>query len=229
MADIDIHTTIADLVAEKPARSRIFEGLGIDYCCGGKRPLEEVCAERGLDARTLINTLVLAETTAGEPAVDLRRSAPRELIEHIVEVHHGYLRRELPRLSEIGAHVASHHGEREPRLLEVATVFEKLRSQLEKHIAAEESELFSRFLGHEGGGPNSSTGGRALIEELETEHSETGALLEGLAALTDNFTVPEWGCNSFRAYYAGLSDLQSDIHEHVHKENNILFPMIIEG
>lgn len=235
MTELNIHTTVADFVCDRPSRSRLFEGLGIDYCCGGKRPLTEVCAERGIDAQALLETLVAAgeSTPGGDTCEDLTRMSPAELIAHIVEVHHKHLRSELPRMSELGAHVASHHGDRELRLASVAALFDSLRADLEAHMDTEEKVLFPALLATSEQGAASTGANRSSLRELTTalegEHRETATVLEELRALTDGFTVPDWGCNSFRALYDGLRELERDIHEHVHEENNILFPMVSGG
>lgn len=229
MAELNSETTVADLVTEKPGRSRFFENLGIDYCCGGKRPIGEVCAERGLDVRTLLDTLAAVEA-AGEagpsdPDWELKGASPAELARHIVEVHHAFLRRELPRLSELGAHVAGHHGEREPRLERVTLLLASLRRELEAHLATEERELFPAIVT----GGELEPGAEGLLSALEGEHESAGLLLREIRGLTDGYRVPEWGCNSFRAFYDGLEELEIDIHQHVHEENNILFPALQEA
>lgn len=221
MAELQTHRTVAELVTERPSRSRFFEKLGIDYCCGGERTVDEVCEERGLDARTLLDALEASETGAGEES-DLREATPAALIHHIVEIHHGYLRRELPRLSEIGAHVAAHHGEREPRLRKVVELFERLRGDLEKHIDSEESELFPALLAAEDEAKKGAAS--ASVADYEEEHRATGRQLAELRSLTEGYRVPEWGCNSFRAFYAALEELEAETHRHVHEENNLLFP-----
>ena len=139
--------TLADVAATSLGAVRILERLSLDYCCGGKRPLEEVCSERGLDARTLLASLIAEEETLGEDSeeLNLKKAAPTEIIRHIVDHHHAYLRRELPRLTELGAHVAEHHGEREPRLNAVTEVLATLRTDLEAHLRVEEQRLFARI------------------------------------------------------------------------------------
>lgn len=237
MAELNTQITVADLVTERPSRSRFFERLGIDYCCGGKRPIEEVCAERGLDARTLLDTLAAAEAAEKGDGLDAGfdpgKASPAELVKHIVDVHHAYLKRELPRLSEIADHVVEHHGERESRLARTAAALKTLRADLEAHTETEERELFPALVdpaeidGRKSAGASPST--LELLLSLEGEHQAAGALLEEIRGLTDGYTVPEWGCNTFRAFYDGLHELEIDIHQHVHKENNILFPAVRGG
>lgn len=230
----DINTTVAQLVIENPSRARFFEKLGIDYCCGGTRSLDEACAEQGLDARTMLAALLAEENAQAESArgshLDLKEASPAELIQNIVDTHHAYLRNELPRLEALGDHVRDEHGERELRLKAVTEVLRSLRADLEAHLRTEEEELFPALRRAASPEDIEDAGFRSskleLVETLEEEHEATSMLLQEIRTLTDGFSVPEWGCNSFRAFYEGLHDLEQDIHQHVHKENNILFPAV---
>jgi len=230
----DINTTVAELVIENPSRARFFEKLGIDYCCGGKRSLDEACAEQGLDARTMLTALLAEETARAESVhdsfADLKKASPAELMQNIIDTHHAYLRQELPRLEELGEHVREHHGERELRLKAVVEVLRSLRMDLEAHLQTEEEELFPALRRAASPEDIEDAGFRSskleLVETLEEDHEATGMLLQEIRTLTEGFSVPEWGCNSFRAFYEGLHDLERDIHQHVHKENNILFPAV---
>ena len=230
----DINTTVAQLVIENPSRARFFEKLGIDYCCGGKRSLDEACAEQGLDARTMLAALLAEETAQAESVhgahAELTEVSPDELIQNIIDTHHAYLRRELPRLEELGNHVREEHGDRELRLRAVTEVLRSLRADFEAHLQTEEEELFPALRRAASPEDIEDAGFRSskleLIETLEEEHEATGMLLQEIRTLTDGFSVPDWGCNSFRAFYDGLRDLEEDIHRHVHKENNILFPAV---
>src|SRR5262245_50330857 len=131
---------VGDLVAERPTRARVFEQLGIDYCCGGRRPLGDACRERGLDVESVVALLDDDTNTFDEP--DWRRAPLSELCDHIVAVHHDYLRRELPRLAELLAKCERAHGEDRPELVEARETFEHLRAELEHHLADEERRLF---------------------------------------------------------------------------------------
>ena len=221
----DPKTTVATIVADRPSRSRFFERLGVDYCCGGNKPIDEVCAERGLDAKSVLDALTAFEASSDEPnnGNDLRNLSTRELAEHIVSHHHSYLRRELPRLAALSTRVVQAHGDHEPRLAQVQDELGTLRSELEHHIDREERLLFSQ-LGGDSPQPQALS---PVIAELEEEHRGTGDALRRIRELTDTYAVPEWACNTFRAFYDGLRELEADVHEHVHEENNILFPRIL--
>ena len=242
MKQLNTKVLVSDLVAQRPSRSRLFEQLGIEYCCGGKRPLDEVCNEKGLDARTLLDTLFAAESggSGGEDERNWTHASIQELIQNITDVHHAYLRQELPRLSALADHVAESHGEREPRLLLLRECLTELREELEPHLDREEAELFRAILNlmsapvaAKAENPASAAKARSLLhaalESLEGEHRQTAEKLQRIRALSDRFEAPDWACNSFRAFYDGLHELETNIHEHVHKENNILFPAVKEA
>jgi regulator of cell morphogenesis and NO signaling len=227
MKNLTPETTVGELVRAAPARSRIFENLGIDYCCGGKKPLAEVCRAKGLDPATVLAMLAAldgaTETAPGDPnAMTLS-----ELCDHIERVHHDYLREELPRLDFMTRKVAAVHGDHEPRLHELRRVFESFQTGIASHTQEEEERVFPAIRNWEsaqGDKPAAAATLKAAFAKLETEHENAGAALARFAELTDGYTPPDWACNTFRAMYDALARLERDMHQHVHKENNILFP-----
>lgn len=227
MTMLNQETTIGELVRAAPIRARVFEKLGIDYCCGGKKPLAEVCAAKGLDAATVLTMLEALDGAAnGDAPVDANAMSMAQLCDHIETAHHGYLREELPRLDFMTRKVAAVHGADEPRLIEIRSVFERFAPEMMSHMADEESVVFPRIRTLDS--PAVSPTGReelnAAISELEREHADAGGALERFRELTDGYVPPEWACNTFRALYDGLARLERDMHQHVHKENNLLFP-----
>lgn len=228
MDTIHVEETVADIVTRRPALARVFEGLRIDYCCGGRRPLAEACSEAGLDPAEVLGRLEEASRTegsGGEPNV--ANMSLTGLVGHIEATHHEYLRRELPRLRRLTAKVAEVHGEKDGRLAAVREVLHGLSDELEMHMAKEEQVLFPmvRELDRSEGPVAFHCGSLANpIRMMELEHDGAGAALVRLRELTDDFTAPEWGCTTYRATLAGLEELEDDLHRHVHKENNVLFP-----
>jgi regulator of cell morphogenesis and NO signaling len=223
MPAISTATTVGELVVDDPARARIFEQLGLDYCCGGKRPLAEACSERGLDPDTVVAMLNAAEASGGRTGEDWSQAPLTELCDHIVEAHHGFLRRELPRLSTLVEKVERAHAAQSPALHEVRTVFEELRAELESHTEDEERVVFPacRDLDAGAGGDEELA---TRFATLESEHEAAGAHLERLSELTGHFDVTQAFCNTHRATLDALRELELDLHEHIHEENNILFP-----
>ena len=209
-----------------PARSRIFENLGIDYCCGGKKPLAEVCRAKGLDPATVVAMLAALDSAPETPAANPDRMGVSELCDHIERVHHDYLREELPRLDFMTRKVAAVHGDHEARLLEVRRVFETFSAEMTAHTDEEESSVFPKIRQLEaknGDKAGISAELMAVLAKLESEHQSAGAALERFKQLTDGYTPPDWACNTFRALYDGLRQLEKNMHQHVHKENNVLF------
>lgn len=224
--------TVGELVCERPGRSRVFEKYGIDYCCGGKRELAQACAKKGVDIDEVLRGLAQADAAADpEDAIDCRAMALNTLVEHIVSTHHSYLTRELPRLEDMSAKVAQVHGSTDARLNELAQVVAALAAELRSHMMKEERVLFPiiRELVHADTLPTMHCGTLANpIRMMESEHDTAGGALEDARRLTDGYAPPEWACNTYRALLDGLHDLEADLHLHIHKENNILFPRALE-
>lgn len=218
----DLDRSLAELVLERPSAARVLARLGLDYCCGGRRSLAEACRERGLDPATVA---VFLEHEPEPVMVESRDwlSAPlAELCTHIVEEHHGRLRWDLPRLSELAERAAAVHGEALPALHELRAEFEQLRAELEEHIGEEERELFPLLSG--GGALD-----RTQLERLLQEHDTAGLRLRRLRELAGGYATEAALCNTHRGLLQGLHGLELDLHQHVHEENNILFPRALEA
>lgn len=230
MASLATSTTVGELVKARPALSRFFEELGIDYCCGGKLPLAEACAARGIDPDAVLRRLETVDADDPE-ALDADAMGLSELADHIVETHHAYLRKELPRLDFMTEKVAGVHGDTEPRLHEIRRVFIACRDELDAHMLKEERVLFPmiRELEQADGPVSFHCGSLANpIRMMEREHDSAGDALGRFRDLTDDYTPPEWACNTYRAMVDGLAAFERDMHLHVHKENNVLFPRALE-
>jgi regulator of cell morphogenesis and NO signaling len=228
MTTFQVQDTVGAMVARLPAMSRVFEQAGIDYCCGGKRTLDDVCREKGLDAESFLAELEESALAAdGQPLVDAASMSLTELADHIEQSHHAYLRSELPRLDWITHKVASVHGEHDPRLHEIRKVFLAFTAELSSHMMKEEHVLFPmiRQLEASSTAPNFHCGSLANpMRQMESEHHDAGSALGQLSELSDGYTPPDWACNTYRAMLDALAHLQLDMHGHVHKEESILFP-----
>ena len=232
MSTFQVNDTVGDVVARRPLLSRVFEEAGIDYCCGGKKTLDEVCRERGLDSRAFLVTLEeSALAPAGESVVDAAAMSLTELVDHIEQTHHTYLRSEFPRLDKMTEKVASVHGERNSRLHQIREEFLALTAELSSHMMKEEQILFPmvRQLDASTTTPTFRCGSLVNpIRQMESEHSHAGSALEKLRDLTDGYTPPDWACNTYRAMLDAFVRLEHDLHVHIHKENNVLFPRALE-
>ncbi len=231
MSVFQVHDTVGDVVTRRPALSRVFEQMGIDYCCGGKKTLEEVCQSKELDTQTFLAALEESAFPGDEPIIDAAAMSLTELTDHIENTHHAFLRSEFPRLDEMTEKVVSVHGEKESRLCQVRETFLALFGELSSHMMKEEQILFPmvRQLGASATTPNFHCGSLANpINQMELEHEQAGSALERLRQLTDGYTPPDWACNTYRAMLDALAHFERDLHQHIHKENNVLFPRALE-
>jgi regulator of cell morphogenesis and NO signaling len=235
MPTISVQDTVGQLVAQRPARSRVFEGLGIDYCCGGKKTLAEVCERKGLDGLTVLGMLTALDASeAGSTpgAVHALAMTMGELADHIEQTHHAYLKRELPRLEAMVGKVAKVHGGRYGWMLDVQRVFGGFKEELEAHMMKEERILFPLVRAMEAGADAAQGHCESVVNPIrvmEMEHDHAGDALAEMRRLTDGFTPPTDACNTFLATLDGLKALEADMHQHVHKENSILFPRAVKA
>lgn len=224
--------TIAEIAANSLAAVRVFEKYGIDYCCGGKRPLADVCREKGHNAAAVQGELDAALAASAEAARDWKSAPLADLVEHIVSTHHEYLRRELPaiqtRLDKVYRVYNQRYG---PTLIGLPEVFAALRAELELHIVKEEMMLFPAIVAAEtavnAGDPIPASPFGSVsnpIQMMESEHDSAGEALSRIREITGDFSLPEYACVTYRALMSSLEELQLDLHMHIHLENNVLFP-----
>lgn len=229
MDTIAPETTVGDVVTRHPETLPVFERLGIDYCCGGGRRLDEAVAAGGFAWQDVSAQIGAARAAAAKaPAQPSWADATlTALMGHIIDRYHGKLREMFPMLSQMGEKVINAHGERHPEVREVAAAFAGLRSELESHMMKEEHVLFPFIdqlesgLGHR----HPMLGHIASpIAMMVKEHDDAGAALSALRAATSSYTAPADGCATLKGYYDQLALLERELHEHIHLENNILFP-----
>lgn len=223
----DAAKLVADLVTEAPPRAAVFERLGIEYCCGGKVPLVDACADKGLDVREVV--LMLDEATAASPEDrDWSQASIDELVTDIVDTHHSYLRSEMPRVAMLAHKVARAHGESNPNLVAANREVECLIDELRTHLVAEEDDVFPICRQVAAGDVTEADDIASLLGSLVSEHTEVAEHLTRLRLLLDNYVPPAHACTSYRAYLDSLERLEQDIHRHVHKENHILFGKVMD-
>jgi regulator of cell morphogenesis and NO signaling len=215
--------TVGELVAERPGRSRIFQAHGIDFCCQGGRTLREACERKGAPALRVVEQLEQELEDKNEAGQNPAELPANQLSEYIVEKHHGYLRNELPRLHAMSERVARVHGGHTPSLVEVFHVFHGLAQELVNHMAKEEQILFPAVAAMARGEPVASSL-EGPITAMTQDHDEAGAALARLRDLTNHYQPPAEACNTYRALFAGLHELEEDLHRHIHLENAVLFP-----
>ncbi|MCK6602904.1 MAG: iron-sulfur cluster repair di-iron protein [Bacteroidetes bacterium] len=227
--------TIGELVNENFKTARVFEKYQIDYCCGGKRKLSEISLDHNLDMDSLIRELTELRTEkAPESGIFDLLTLP-ELIDHITGHHHAYIRKQGPVLEARLDKLVSVHGRNHPELLEIRSLFGRHNGALAQHLMKEELILFPYIKAmdanrREGGPKPAALFGtvRNPVGMMELEHSEVGEELKELSRLTNQYTCPPDGCTTYRTTWQELKDWESDLHLHVHLENNLLHPKALD-
>lgn len=229
--DFDSQTaTVGQLVAQDIRLAETFKRLGIDFCCGGKQTLVSACRKAGLPLHEVVSQLRQTAEGRQTPAHQFADWKPAFLIDYIVNIHHAYLDQNLPFIDELMQKVVYKHGDRYSTLGPLKKAFDALRSELESHMAKEEQVLFpaikNRVVGE---GPSADAGflGK-VVGVMEDEHTAAGLLLAQIHELTDGYTPPADACNSHRLLVAKLAELETDLMQHIHLENNILFPKVLK-
>lgn len=222
--------TVGEIVAENPSLSRVFQSYKLDFCCQGAKTLRQACENKSLSLDEVSAALAKEASSTNEPANNPAQLPAIELADYIIETHHGYLRQELPRVHTMAERVAQVHGPRNPSLIQVYEVFSKLFSELDSHMRKEEEILFptiKAIFSDPSDEPALSGSIEHPVAQMMHEHEEAGQALELLRKLTNDFHPPTDACNTYRALFSGLKDLEEDTHRHIHLENSVLFPLAI--
>ena len=234
---ISSEMTVREVTAQVPESTRIFEKLKIDYCCGGARPLVEACDSAGVKVDSVIEMLTdLSQSGTSESgAVDFQTLSLTELVTHIVETHHIFTRSEMARIEALSAKVINAHSANHPELLKVANLFQRLAADLKPHMFKEEQVLFPYIVGMEQAEakgqpfPFAPFGTvRNPVWMMTKEHDSAGEILRELRLVTADYKVPADACMSYQTLYRALEGFEKDLHQHIHLENNVLFPKAVE-
>ncbi|HKE28446.1 MAG TPA: iron-sulfur cluster repair di-iron protein [Bryobacteraceae bacterium] len=236
MSTLHRELTVGEIAAQSPASIRVFERYGIDFCCGGNVPLSEASKAKGLSWETILREIDSAAAQPAPTGQDWQNASLSELVEHLVSTHHVYLKTQLPRLSATLDKVLSRHAANHGAVLQpLAVTFFAMREELEAHLMKEEMILFplirqmeeAKQAGARFGGSHCGSVENP-IRVMVMEHDSAGEGLAKMRALTSDFTPPEDACNTFRGLYFEMAALEADLHQHIHLENNILFPRAVE-
>jgi len=228
--------TVRELALENPAATRVFEKLGIDYCCGGNKSLEEACRTANLKLNQVLDSLEMAEQSAraAQPTHDWQKEPLADLIAHIKNTHHQYTREELARLGPLFDKVCSVHGKNHPELLRIREVFEGLAQELTTHLMKEEVVLFPYVVRMEESKiekepivPAPFGTVQNPVSMMEHEHDSAGNALRAMRAASNGYAAPADACVSYQTLYRALAEFEADLHQHIHLENNILFPRAV--
>lgn len=234
---INSEMTVREVAVQLPQSTRLFETLNIDYCCGGNRPLSAACDSAGVEVNNVIEMLTaLGQPEASEKGtVDFQKLSLTELITYIVETHHTFTKSEIKRIEALSAKVIGVHSANHPELLKVGDLLQRLFADLLPHMSKEEQMLFpyiSAMEQAEAQGapfPFAPFGTvRNPVWMMTKEHDIAGEILRELRAMTADYQVPPDGCISYQTLYQALEGFEKDLHQHIHLENNILFPKAVE-
>lgn len=228
--------TVREIAVECPASVRVFETLGIDYCCGGKKSLRDACTSAQVPLERVIELLNNASQAAASPDDAAWSNAPLDrLTAHIVQKHHSYVRQEIPRLDLMLAKVTDKHGAAHPELSEIKRLFAAIAQELSTHLLKEEQVLFPHIERMAAAALRQAPLPPAFFGTVErpianmvADHDDAGEILVRMRELSAGYTAPEGSCPTYRGLYQGLAEFEQDLHRHIHLENNILFPRAIE-
>ncbi|MBL7825839.1 MAG: iron-sulfur cluster repair di-iron protein [Saprospiraceae bacterium] len=227
--------TVGEMVVADYRKAEIFRKFGIDYCCGGKKPLEDICLKKGIDPEAVKKELEALDQLPEEAPFEMEDWSLTQLADHIETKHHRYVAESIPILQELTAKVARVHGERHPELIEIAQRFQLVAQELQMHMMKEENILFPyirrmelALLEHHAFPQPMFGSVQNPIRMMEAEHEFAGSHFEIIRHLSNEYTPPADSCTSYRVLFAKLDEFERDLHRHVHLENNLLFPAAIE-
>jgi regulator of cell morphogenesis and NO signaling len=230
MMKFDGTEKIGDIVSQFPGAGHLFREYGIDFCCGGNRTLLTALRQKEINPESFLGRLNQAYEKANQQPdgnTDWRKAPYTDLMNHIVHHHHAYLNEELPLLGGFTTKILRVHGPKHPELAELHRLFHQLKMDLEQHLISEEEVVFPMIAVFE------KTGSKQVIEkavqaadDLESEHSETGELLKKMREVTNGYKLPEGACRTYALTFHMLERLEADLFQHIHLENNILFPRL---
>ncbi len=226
--------TIAELVIKDFRKADVFKKYGIDFCCGGKKTVAKACKEKGLNVTTIEQELKDTENQDLTVTENFNTMELDVLADYIVKKHHSYVIQSIPIIFQYTQKVAKVHGNTHPEAIEIASKFLIVVDELNRHMMKEENILFP-FIKKlaEGKRNNTSVGAPPFgtianpVRMMETEHQEVGNVMEAINKLANGYTPPADACTTFRISYAKLKEFEDDLHQHIHLENNILFPKAV--
>lgn len=225
MSTTEKEKTIGQIVTDDFRAAEIFKNAGIDFCCGGDKSLDQACKEKNTDTESVLNQLAELEKTPIGAGYNFNDWEPSFLADYIVNIHHSFVKKNLPDLVYYTRKIESVHGDHHPELVEIASLVEQINKELLQHLQKEEEVLFPAI--KEVLKTNHSGTKQTIISEIDRmkgEHEFAGGAMDKINVLTENYKVPEDGCNSYKVALQLLSRFEDDLHVHVHLENNILYP-----
>ncbi|MBZ5642781.1 MAG: iron-sulfur cluster repair di-iron protein [Acidobacteriia bacterium] len=228
-------TKVKEIALSNPAARQVLEDAGVDYCCGGGRSLHEACLHANVPAEEILKRL-LENRALGNTGEQTWTSAPlSDLTRHIRERHHRYVRDAIARVQPLIEKVKAKHGENHPELAKVQNLFGEVSREMTMHMRKEEQVLFPYIdaldRAANGNGPVEPPFFQTVrnpIQAMMSEHDAAGELVRQIREASSEYAAPAEACTSYKALYQELRDFEADLHQHVHLENNILFPRAVE-
>jgi regulator of cell morphogenesis and NO signaling len=220
---------LGEIVAEDFRTAEIFKVAGLDFCCGGKKTLEQACREKKLEVENVVSRLEELKLSSANPGQNFNDWALDFLADYIVNTHHKYVMKTLPELEFYTQKIAKVHGSHHPELIEVADLFEKINTELLQHLRNEEMVLFPAIKEVlKKNSPALRELIRNEIERMSGEHEFAGGAMDKINDITKGYEVPSDGCNTYLVAFKLLKQFEDDLHVHVHLENNILYPKALK-
>lgn len=221
-------THVREIAVEHPNTIPVLKRFGIDYCCGGRRTLAEACIKHEIDLAPVLEELVRQQRNANAPEAQWQDAPLKEIADYIVQRHHAFTREQVQLIGDLMKKVETRHGADHPEIFEIGKVFAVTSSELTHHFFCEENILFPYIGKMEAGQKTALPPVFGSVEQpitrMMTDHDQAGEELRELRRLTSDYTPPTAACPTWRALYHALEDLEKDLHQHIHLENNILFP-----
>jgi regulator of cell morphogenesis and NO signaling len=222
MTQFNLNQNIGDIVTQEPQAIEVFKNYRIDFCCGGNRPLGEAIREQNLNPNEVLNQLEAIQPHLINQLTDFNEMSNSDLVHYIQKTHHDYLHKILPELSELTTKIlrvhCRNHGD---SLFKVHSLFHQLKTELEQHLIKEEELLFPLLKGVEGNLDDANFI-RRYVAETEEEHESAGKILKELRQITNDYKLPNDACTTYRLTFQKLKELEADLFQHIHLENNIL-------
>ncbi|HEY0355464.1 MAG TPA: iron-sulfur cluster repair di-iron protein, partial [Flavisolibacter sp.] len=227
--------TLGEIAVKDLRKAEIFKKYGLDFCCGGKKTVQEACAEKGIDATKVEEELRKTEVNTVSRPLNYNEWNLDFLADYIVNTHHGYVRKTLPEIRAFAAKVATVHGNHHPELVSIRQLVEEIYEEMSGHMLKEENVLFpfiKQLVNAKNNGQPKPTAGFGTVENpihmMEHEHEAVGRNLEKIRSLSRNYTLPADACASYNLFFKMMEEFEADLFTHIHLENNILFPKALQ-
>jgi len=225
---------VGDIVKENYRTATVFKEFGIDFCCGGQISLADACAQKNIESEVLIHQLNNIVDKSVPAGLDFDNWKLNFLIDYIINIHHTYVNTNIPIILQLAQKVENNHGSLHGEVIEINRLLKEVTTDILAHLHNEETIVFPMIKALENAisdpGNDLSAQFKGIgnpIKEMVTEHENIGNVMKQISLLTNEYQIPEGACNTFRVFYGKLQEFESDIHQHTHLENNILFPKVI--